>query len=219
MPSSSKVTTTKSYDYQKLRLPKATAMRQAHDKPPCARPSGHRKSQSSEEPVIGNPHTACRAAPREASSAERAGRSLGLRSLGPRSLGPRSLGPRSPGPERLLAHRQGGGKAVGTGFWPGVRACGEALFEKTSLHFSGLSQGEVNAPVSLSDDPFVLTGRPITPAGRIGPTSAGAAQKRVCVWADSPLNFLTCSRGGRASAQVKRAAARPILSGQVFRKL
>lgn len=152
-------------------------MRQAPDRRPCARPSGHR-------------------AP-----------SHGLQSSS------------SGGLIRRKSRQGGGRREVGIGFWPGVRACGEALFEKTSLHFSGLSQGEVNAPVSLSDDPFVLTGRPITPAGRIGPTSAGAAQKRVCVWADSPLNFLTCSRGGRASAQVKRAAARPILSGQVFRKL
>ncbi len=75
---------------------------------------------------------------------------------------------------------------------------GRLSFRNSPLHFSGLSRGEVNAPVSLSDDPFVLTGRPITPAGRIGPTSAGAAQKRVCVWADSPLDFLTCPHGGRA---------------------
>ncbi|MCS4088247.1 hypothetical protein GGQ10_003094 [Salinibacter ruber] len=44
-----KATTTKSHGH----LAKATVMRQAHDKPPCARPSGHRKSQPSEEPAIG----------------------------------------------------------------------------------------------------------------------------------------------------------------------
>ena len=91
-------------------------MRQAHDKPPCARPSGHRKSQSSEEPVIG------RASHRKPS--------YGLQSSS------------SGGLIRRKSRQGGGRREVGIGFWPGCEDLrGGSLFRGPGLCLGNLCFG------------------------------------------------------------------------------